>query len=111
MEMRTILMYSAAMSAVLSFDGALPAPQVTSLANVAKGQSARVVSVESGAVAGFEEIERRLCELGFLPGETVRVVARGIFGGDPIAVRIGTATFALRRFEAECIQVVVAATR
>ncbi len=99
------------MAAVLSFENASSASGVTSLANVAQGQPARVVSVASGTTAGLDEIQRRLCELGFLPGETVRVVARGVFGGDPIAVRIGTATFALRRFEAECIQVVIGPTR
>lgn len=50
------------------------------------------------------EIVARLGELGFLPGERVRVVARGLFG-DPIAVRVGSGTFALRRSEARCIQV------
>jgi ferrous iron transport protein A len=48
---------------------------------------------------------RRLAELGFLPGETVRIVARGLLGREPIAVRIGTGTFALRRFEAACVRV------
>ena len=47
----------------------------------------------------------RLLEIGFLPGETVRVVARGGVGGDPIAVRVGQATFALRRQEASMVQV------
>lgn len=50
-----------------------------------------------------EHIER-LMELGFLPGETVRVIAKGFPSGEPIAVRIGQATFALRRFEAELIR-------
>jgi ferrous iron transport protein A len=47
----------------------------------------------------------RLLEIGFLPGETVRVVARGGVGGDPIAVRVGQVTFALRRPEASMVQV------
>ena len=47
----------------------------------------------------------RLLEIGFMPGETVRVVARGGVGGDPIAVRVGQATFALRRKEASMVQV------
>jgi len=46
---------------------------------------------------------RRLAELGFLPGEAVRIVARGLMSREPIAVRIGTGTFALRLFEAACI--------
>ena len=47
----------------------------------------------------------RLLEIGFMPGDTVRVVARGGLGGDPIAVRIGQATFALRHKEAAMVQV------
>ena len=47
---------------------------------------------------------RRLAEIGFLPGESIRVLAR-MPGGDPIAVRIGSSTFALRRHEASCILV------
>lgn len=47
----------------------------------------------------------RLLEIGFLPGETVRVVARGGMGGDPIAVRVGQVTFALRHQEASMVQV------
>ena len=47
---------------------------------------------------------RRMAEIGFLPGEKVKLVAR-IPGGDPLAVRVGGSTFALRRREALCIQV------
>ena len=35
----------------------------------------------------------------------MQVVARGGWGGDPIAVRVGQATFALRRQEASMVQV------
>lgn len=47
----------------------------------------------------------RLMEIGFLPGETVRPLARGSLGGDPVAVRVGRSTFALRRHEAALIRV------
>jgi ferrous iron transport protein A len=43
--------------------------------------------------------------LGFLPGEAVRIVAKGLMARAPIAVRIGTGTFALRLYEAACIRV------
>jgi ferrous iron transport protein A len=80
------------------------------LADLATGAPARVVSVsatdaasaDSGASGG---VSRRLAELGFLPGERLRIVARGFMGREPIAVRIGTGTFALRLFEAACIRV------
>lgn len=46
-----------------------------------------------------------LAEIGFVTGEPGQVMARGIPGGDPLAVRIGLSTFALRRAEAACIRV------
>jgi ferrous iron transport protein A len=81
------------------------------LADLPNGASARVVSVsamDAGACTDPQVtagLSRRLAELGFLPGERLRIVARGFLGRDPIAVRIGTGTFALRLFEAACIRV------
>ena len=75
------------------------------LADLATGTAARVVSVSSGEGAAPLEMGRRLAELGFLPGETVRIVARGLLAREPIAVRVGTGTFALRLFEAACVRV------
>lgn len=43
----------------------------------------------------------RLLEIGFVPGEEVRVTATGPGGRDPLAVRVAGTTFALRRHEAE----------
>ena len=70
------------------------------------GVVARVVSASSeiDAVA-----LRRLGELGFLPGEPVRVVRRGPGGREPLAVVIGETMFALRLLEAQCIEVTPAA--
>ncbi len=48
---------------------------------------------------------RWLEEIGFIAGEEVMLIARGIPGGDPLVVRIGTSTFALRCAEAACIRV------
>jgi ferrous iron transport protein A len=63
----------------------------------------------SGVVAHIEEggtdFSHRLMELGFVHGEPVRVLARGAFSGEPIAVRVGGTTFALRKFEAAQISV------
>jgi ferrous iron transport protein A len=44
-------------------------------------------------------------EIGFIPGERVMVMARGLPGGDPLVVRVGNSTFALRRAEAACIRI------
>jgi len=75
------------------------------LMDLAPGASARVVSVAGAESTAPAEVGRRLAELGFLPGEAVRIVARGLLARAPIAVRIGTGTFALRLFEAACIRV------
>ena len=71
-----------------------PAPTDIRLTDLRLGTCARVVSVAAADA-----------ELGFLPGEAVRIVARGLMARAPIAVRIGTGTFALRLFEAACIRV------
>jgi ferrous iron transport protein A len=76
-----------------------------SLADLPKGGTAIVVAVREEARLATPEHTQRLKELGFMPGEQIRVVAKGFPSGDPIAVRIGSATFALRRFEAELIAV------
>ncbi|MBG6071080.1 MULTISPECIES: FeoA family protein [unclassified Polaromonas] len=51
------------------------------------------------------EVLLRLLEIGFLPGEPVQVMARGFPGNDPLAVRVGHTTFALRSHEAALIRV------
>ncbi len=75
------------------------------LADLPAGRLARVVSVGAVDAAAPPELARRLSELGFLPGELVRIVGRGLLSREPIAVRVGTGTFALRLFEAACIRV------
>ncbi|TAJ38535.1 MAG: ferrous iron transport protein A [Reyranella sp.] len=51
------------------------------------------------------ELERRLIELGFVEGADVELLHQGLFGSDPIAVRVAHATIALRRREAMAILV------
>lgn len=51
------------------------------------------------------DIIRRLKELGFIHGEKIKILHKGYFGGEPIAVRVGESTFALRNFEAALIGV------
>ena len=50
-------------------------------------------------------LARRLLEIGFVQGERWEVVGETWPGGDPMAVRIGNSTFALRRKEANAILV------
>ncbi|HTT12347.1 MAG TPA: FeoA family protein [Burkholderiaceae bacterium] len=57
------------------------------------------------AVGVPAERARQLTDIGFLPGETVCVLARAWPGGEPLVVSVGHSRFALRRAEAACIQV------
>jgi ferrous iron transport protein A len=82
-----------------------PAPADIRLTDLSIGTRARVVSVAAPDASTPLDLGRRLAELGFLPGEVVRIVARGLMARAPIAVRIGTGTFALRLLEAACIRV------
>lgn len=61
--------------------------------------------------SGAPEWARALEEIGFIPGESVKVMARGIPGGEPLSVRVGASTFALRRAEAQCVHIAPIKTR
>lgn len=73
------------------------------------GHALTVRQVEAPQAA--PEWARWLEEIGFIVGEQVMLMARGLPGGDPLVVRIGQSTFALRRAEAACIQVASAQER
>ena len=75
------------------------------LSSLHTGAQATVAEVLPARSAHDRELALRLIEIGFLPGERVRVIARGQPGDEPIAVRLGHTTFALRRFEAALISV------
>lgn len=76
------------------------------LALLDKGRNATVVGMAPANNAEELAVQTRLLELGFVPGEELRVVAEAFPGRDPIAVRLGCVTFALRRFEAAMVHVV-----
>jgi ferrous iron transport protein A len=73
------------------------------LANATAGQW-RVVK-QIAPPQGQPEWLHQLQDLGFVPGERVAVLRRGFPGGDPLVVRVGSSTYALRRAEAACVQV------
>ncbi len=63
---------------------------------------------DSGESFGDDQhatIARRLLELGFIPGAEVELIATMWPGDDPLAVRVGGATFALRRHEAHVVRI------
>ena len=51
------------------------------------------------------ELERRLLELGFVEGATVELLHEGLFGRDPIAMKVDDMRVALRRHEAASITI------
>jgi ferrous iron transport protein A len=80
-----------------------------SLGLAAKGQRGVIVRVtgETGADEAVEaqELERRLLEMGFVEGARIEVLHEGLFGRDPIAVRVDDTRVALRRREAGAVTV------
>jgi ferrous iron transport protein A len=67
------------------------------------GQLYRIAEVQANAM--MPDCDRQLNELGFFVGEQVMVLRRAMPGADPLVVRIGMSTFALRAAEAALIGV------
>ncbi len=76
---------------------------VTTLDQAPLGQAFHVDAIR--APSSSPEWSRWLEEIGFIPGEQVMLMAKGIPGGDPLVIRVGQSTFALRRAEAACVRV------
>ena len=89
-------------------------PAVTTLYQLPDGAEAHVQAVQRPATSAASrpssasEWPRWLAEIAFLPGEPVRLLSRARPGGDPLVVRAGLSTFALRCEEAACVLVRVA---
>lgn len=73
------------------------------LSELSRHASATVRAVE--ATRAEDPIARRLAEIGFVPGETVRLIATGPLSGDPVVVQVGFTRFALRLAEAARVEV------
>jgi ferrous iron transport protein A len=76
-------------------------PKISTLADVAIGEKFIVKKLVSPDA--MPEWAHQLEDIGFIAGEPVTLMARGAFGGDPMVVRIGQSTFALRKAEAACV--------
>ena len=76
-----------------------------------KGDCATVTGLATVTDEDQIALRIRLLELGFAPGEQIRVVAESFPRRDPMAVRLGNTTFALRRHEASMIHIQRAAVR
>lgn len=69
------------------------------LADLPPGASAKVVSVKGNCA-----VSRRIMEMGIVPGVSVRVVKSAPFG-DPIELRVRGYNLAMRKSEADTIEV------
>ena len=68
------------------------------LADLEKGETRTVLSVR-----GHDAITRRLMEMGVIPGVSVRMVKSAPFG-DPVEINVRGYSLALRRNEAESVE-------
>ena len=71
------------------------------LTNLPVGQDARVT-----AINGKNTVARRLMEMGVIPGVSVQMVKTAPFG-DPIEIRVRGYSLAMRKSEADSIEVSV----
>lgn len=78
-------------------------PDILSLDHLTVGTMARVVSVDWLALGDGEA--NRLRNFGFDEGVTVEPLHLGPFGRDPIAIRVGRMTVAIRRRHAQAVSV------
>ena len=77
------------------------------LSDLPDNAPATVTRVLAASTAVDAASLRRLAEIGFIPGEPVRMLRRGPGGREPLAVLIGDTMFGLRLLEAQCVEVAV----
>ncbi|NOZ65821.1 MAG: ferrous iron transport protein A [Alphaproteobacteria bacterium] len=78
------------------------------LSDMKKGDCATIIGFEADRCNDVEfarDLEDRLLEIGFEEGLDVKVLHEGPISRDPVAVRIGQMTVALRRMEANAVKV------
>jgi len=80
-------------------------PEAIALTELANGQRGVIARVQAASELVDAATVQRLHELGFLPGEPVRLMRRGPGGREPIAVQVGDTLFALRWVGARCVDV------
>jgi len=75
------------------------------LGELRRGEKALITKV--GRSHDSSEFIARLLEMGLLEGSTVEILHEAPFGGDPLAIRVRGALIALRRNEANAVEVFV----
>jgi ferrous iron transport protein A len=83
--------------------------ELTRLSQAQPGDQGVIVDVRADHAGGHgvdvHELERRLLEFGFVEGARIELLHEGLFGADPIAVRLDDMRVALRRRDAEDVWV------
>jgi ferrous iron transport protein A len=77
-----------------------------SLGQAPRGFIGRIRAIDAAACSSVltpTELESRLLEMGFVEDARVEILHEGMFGRDPIAIRVNNATVAIRRREAMAI--------
>ncbi len=80
---------------------------MTTLDQLATGSRARIAAIDWAALGDGDA--SRLRHFGFDEGVAVESLHSGPFGRDPLAVRVGRMTVAIRRAHARAVRVVPAA--
>ena len=80
-------------------------PDRLTLDDLARGTRARVVAIGWSDLGEAEA--NRLRHFGFDEGVLVETLHQGPFGRDPVAIRIGRMTVAIRRRHALAVQVAI----
>ena len=74
--------------------------QILPLGHLGKGQKGMILRLDPDFFG-----TPRLMEMGFVEGSLVEIVHEAPYGRDPIAVRVRGSLIALRRQEANCVEV------
>jgi ferrous iron transport protein A len=80
------------------------APALVSLDQLKLGACARVASIDWDLLG--EPEASRLKHFGFDEGVSVQPLHLGPFGRDPVAIRVGRMTVAIRRTQARAVRVI-----
>lgn len=68
------------------------------------GKTGRIIGISPQA----GEFDEKLREVGFCEGDSVELITRGPFGGQPLAIRLNRKIFALRSEEANAVLIEIA---
>jgi len=69
------------------------------LRDLSKNKPARIIGFSANDI----EVETRLREIGFAEGDTVETLHFGLFGKNPMSVRLNGALIAMRKSEAQAV--------